>query len=159
MDDGPCDYCKRCGDPIALYDVFDDPICDCNCAPAPKEKEMEQLPDGWEYDQYKPKEKEITCVQVENGASCKMCKKSFTTYIVDALICDECRERGARDRANKKKDELCEVWEKAYFTVLPVLSEKMNSDVAVSASANVADATVAGWPFSRDEAVRKAVQK
>jgi len=29
MDDGPLYYCKWCGDPIALYTVFDEPVCDC----------------------------------------------------------------------------------------------------------------------------------
>lgn len=29
-DDGPKDWCKYCGDPIAQYDCFGDPVCDCD---------------------------------------------------------------------------------------------------------------------------------
>lgn len=26
---GPKDHCAECGEPIALYDNWDDPVCDC----------------------------------------------------------------------------------------------------------------------------------
>lgn len=26
---GPKDHCTECGEPIALYDNWDDPVCDC----------------------------------------------------------------------------------------------------------------------------------
>lgn len=125
--------CRICGD------LSTGPLCvKCtrewdhkDCAPAPKENEMidESLPPEW------------AAKKLVDGM------RDIGVRLGD-LVCKDADERATELRA---------VWEKVYFVVLPVLSEKMNSDVAVSASANVADATIAGWPFGRDEAVRKAM--
>jgi len=70
---------------------------------------------------------------------CNKCSALLAKY--EGKLCSACR-----NRQEEQAVELRAVYERAYFAVLPILSKKLTSDVAVQASAVISLETVRQWP-------------
>lgn len=95
-----------------------------------------------------PKEKEMGF-----DVRCMKCDREFSAPSWSAKFCREC--------AKEQVTELTAVWERAYFAALTGTARDSKScEVDVGLAANIANATVAGWPAmtaERDALIRKAV--